>query len=164
MEIYVNLVRGCIVFKVYYRCRYQTLWIPLSLFLCTSLYSPRCSYTEGTCTLQLFEISPTLITLERCWCDGKVWGEGRHSIILLNPSLLVFFLCFLFTATPWQTEALKLVVKTEPAAASLPIGTAMPDSRHICNINHSSQQRRILNPLNEDRDQTPILTETTLGP
>ena len=31
--------------------------------------------------------------------------------------------------------------------------TAMQDPSHICNLHHSSQKRRILNPLSEARDQ-----------
>ena len=32
--------------------------------------------------------------------------------------------------------------------------TAMPDPSHVCNLHHSSQHRRILNPLSEARDRT----------
>ena len=33
----------------------------------------------------------------------------------------------------------------------------MPDPSHICDLHHSSQQRQILNPLSEARDQTRSL-------
>ena len=42
--------------------------------------------------------------------------------------------------------------------------TAALDPSLICDLCHSLQQHWILNPLNETRDQTHILTETTLGP
>ena len=32
--------------------------------------------------------------------------------------------------------------------------TAMPDPSHVCDLHHSSWQRRIPNPLREARDQT----------
>ena len=39
--------------------------------------------------------------------------------------------------------------------------TATPDPRHTCDLHHSSQQRRILNPLSEARDQTHILMDNS---
>ena len=38
--------------------------------------------------------------------------------------------------------------------------TAMSDLSLICNLHHSSQQRQILNPLSEARDQTHVLKDT----
>ena len=35
--------------------------------------------------------------------------------------------------------------------------TATPDLSHICDLHHSSRQRRILNPLSESRDRISIL-------
>ena len=37
------------------------------------------------------------------------------------------------------------------------LATAMRDPSRVCNLHHSSGQRRILNPLSEARDQTCIL-------
>ena len=37
----------------------------------------------------------------------------------------------------------------------------MPDPSLVCNLHCSSQQRRILNPLNEARDQTRVLMDTS---
>ena len=37
---------------------------------------------------------------------------------------------------------------------------ATPDLSHICDLCCSLQQRQILNPLNEPRDQSCILTDT----
>ena len=39
--------------------------------------------------------------------------------------------------------------------------TATPDPSRVCNLHHSSQQRWILNPLLEARDQTHILMDTS---
>ena len=38
--------------------------------------------------------------------------------------------------------------------------TAMPDLSCVCDLHHSSQQRQILNPLREVRDQTCVLMGT----
>ena len=45
-----------------------------------------------------------------------------------------------------------------PAYAS---AMAMPDLSHVCDLHHSSQQRQILNPLSEAKDQTCILMDTS---
>ena len=37
----------------------------------------------------------------------------------------------------------------------------MPDLSCICDLHHSSQQHRILNPLSKARDQTYILMDTS---
>ena len=65
--------------------------------------------------------------------------------------LFFFFLCLL---GPHQRhmEVPRLGVESElqpPAYA-----TAMPDLSLICDPHHSSQQRRILNPLSKARDRT----------
>ena len=55
-------------------------------------------------------------------------------------------------------EVPRLGVKSE---LQLPVYTsaiATPDLSCICDLHHSSQE---LNPLNEARDQTPVLTDTS---
>ena len=37
---------------------------------------------------------------------------------------------------------------------------AMPDPSHVCNLNHSSRQHGILNPLSKAGDRTSILMDT----
>ena len=39
--------------------------------------------------------------------------------------------------------------------------TATPDPSHVCNLHHSSQQRRILNSLGKVRGQAQILMDTS---
>ena len=39
--------------------------------------------------------------------------------------------------------------------------TATPDTSHVCDLHHSSQQRWILNPLSKARDGTRILMTTS---
>ena len=45
------------------------------------------------------------------------------------------------------------------AAASLCTATAMSDPTFVCDLHHSSQPRRILNPLSEARDRTCLLRD-----
>ena len=53
--------------------------------------------------------------------------------------------------------------KTESELQRLAYTTAraMPDSSRICDLHHNSQQRRILNPLSEARNQTCVLLGTS---
>jgi len=47
---------------------------------------------------------------------------------------------------------------TAPAYATT---TAMPDLSRVCDLHHSSQQPRILNPLSEARDRICVLMDTS---
>ena len=64
-----------------------------------------------------------------------------------------FFLPFLgplpqYMEDPWSRVELEL----KPLAYAR--ATATQDLSRVCNLHHSSRQRRILNPLNKARDQT----------
>ena len=77
--------------------------------------------------------------------------------------VFVFLLfCLVFLGThPWHMEIPRLGVESElhlPFYAKAP---AMPDPSHICNLQHSSQQYQIINPLSEARDRTHILMNTS---
>ena len=59
-------------------------------------------------------------------------------------------------------EVPRLGVQSElSVATAYTIATATWDPSHICNLHHSSRPRRILNPLNEARDQTLILMDSS---
>ena len=47
-----------------------------------------------------------------------------------------------------------LGVESELQLPAYTTATATPDPSHICDLHHSSQQRRILNLLSEARDRT----------
>ena len=51
-------------------------------------------------------------------------------------------------------EVPRLGVKSELQLPAYATATATRDPSHICDLHHSSQQRQILNPLSEARDQT----------
>ena len=71
--------------------------------------------------------------------------------------LLIFVFCPLFfflRAAPWHMEVPRLGVESELLLPAYTTATTTPDPRHVCDLHHSSQQRWILNPLSEARDQT----------
>ena len=54
----------------------------------------------------------------------------------------------------------QLGVESELQLPAYTTATAMWDPSHVCNLHHSSQQRRILNPLSKARDQIHIPLDT----
>ena len=76
----------------------------------------------------------------------------------------MYFILFLFLQLHLQhMEVASLGVKLELQLLAYTTATATPDLSHICDLHHSSWQRRILNPLSEARDQTRIFTDTMWG-
>ena len=51
-------------------------------------------------------------------------------------------------------EVPRLGVESELQLPAYATGTATPDLSCVCDLHHISRQRRILNPLSEDRDRT----------
>ena len=54
-------------------------------------------------------------------------------------------------------EVPRLGIESELQLPAYTTATAMPDQSHVCGLNHSSQQRRILNSLSKTRDGTRSL-------
>ena len=77
--------------------------------------------------------------------ENENTSSKRYSI---HSSIFIF----LFRATPAVDEVPRLRVKSELQLPAYTTATAMPDPSHICDLRHSSRQRRILNPLSEARD------------
>ena len=73
--------------------------------------------------------------------------------------LFIYLFCFL-GPNLWHMEVPRLGVESEllPAYAKV---TATPDPSHVCNLHHSSQQCKILNPLRRAKDWTHILMDTS---
>ena len=55
----------------------------------------------------------------------------------------------------------RLGVEAELQLPAYDTVTATPDPSCVCNLYHSSQQRRVLNPLSKARDRTQILMDTS---
>ena len=81
-------------------------------------------------------------------------SEGKTFIYLFN-------FC-LFRAAPMQhMEVFRLGVKPELLLPVYTTATAAPDPSHTCDLQHSSQQHWIANPLSKTRDWTFILMDTS---
>ena len=72
-----------------------------------------------------------------------------------------FFFSFAFLGLDLRhMEVPRLGVKSELQLPAYTTATATPDPSPVCDLPHSSGQRRILNSLSEARDQTRVLTDT----
>ena len=80
--------------------------------------------------------------------------------ILIN--LLIYF-CFKGPYL-WHMEVPRVGVESELQPPAYTTTIAMQNPSCICDLHHSSQQRQILNPLSEARDQTRILMDTSWVP
>ena len=76
--------------------------------------------------------------------------------------MVIFF--FFLMAAPVAYGSFWAMGHIRAAAEAYVTAAATLDPSCPCNLCRSFQQRRILNPLSEARDQTCTLTETTLGP
>ena len=64
----------------------------------------------------------------------------------------------------WHLEVPRLGGQSELQLPAYDTATAVWDLSRICNLYHSSWQRRILNRLSEARDRTRILMDTSWVP
>ena len=77
----------------------------------------------------------------------------------------LFSFCFLrWYRFLGHMEVPRLGVKSELQLPAYTTATAKPEPSCICDLHHSSQQCRILNPLNEARDRTFVLMDTSQIP
>ena len=58
-------------------------------------------------------------------------------------------------------EVPRLGVKLELQPLAYTTVTATRDLSYVCNLQHSSGQRQILNPLSEAKDRTRVLADTS---
>ena len=94
-----------------------------------------------------------------CMAPISAFVFTRPPLLPVSPLLFLIFLFF-----PQHVEVPRLGVKSELQLPAYTAATAMWDPSCICDLQHSSRQRRILNPRSEARDQTHILTDTMSGP
>ena len=100
----------------------------------------------------------------------QILCSQKHSQNMSSPLKItpLHFFCFSFSffffflgPHPWHMEVPRLGVKSELQLLAYAPATAMPDLSPVFNLHRSSQQRRILNPLSEVRDQTRVLLDTS---
>ena len=68
---------------------------------------------------------------------------------------------FFFRATPAAYGGSQAGGQLELQLPACTTATAMWDPSRICDLHHSSWQRRILNPLSKARDRTRVLVDTS---
>ena len=83
-----------------------------------------------------------------------------HNVIKVG-FFVFYFLIFCFLGLcPWHMEVPRLGVESKLQLLAYTTATAATwDSGHVCNLQHSSWQRQILNPLSKARDQTHIVMD-----
>ena len=72
----------------------------------------------------------------------------------LLPHIHYIYVCVFLGLHPRHVEVPRLAVELELQPPTTAIATATWDLSHVCDLHHSSQQRRILHPLSEARDPT----------
>jgi len=82
--------------------------------------------------------------------------DTRYYLLKLTYIFFFFFLVFLGPHL-WHMEVPRLGVESELQLLAYTTATAMQDPSRICNLNHSSQQCQIFNPLSKAMDQTRVL-------
>ena len=65
-----------------------------------------------------------------------------------------FLFCLFLESHLWPKEVPRLGVESELQLPACTRATATWDPSHVCDLPHSSQQCRILNPLSESSDRT----------
>ena len=86
----------------------------------------------------------------------KYKSSSLFSFLLISSDLklIPFFLFFFLGLHSWHMEVPRLGVESELLLLAYARTIAMWDLSHVCDLHHSLQQCRILNPLNEARDRT----------
>ena len=101
--------------------------------------------------------SPLVLTLNNQQQTGiKIFLFGQFNFFS-------FFLSFFFLGPPLRhMEVPRLGVSSELQLPAYATATATLDPSHICDLHHSSRQRRSLNPLSKTRDRTRNLMVPSL--
>ena len=76
----------------------------------------------------------------------------KKKTVSWKPKILLIFSFFFLRLHLRHMEVPRLGVELELLLPAYTTATATWDLSHICNLHHSSQQHRILNPLSRARD------------
>ena len=106
----------------------------------------------------LGRLNTSIDTLDHCKGSAKDTGKCRW--LVSNVHSFFFFFCF-FRATPAAYGSSQARGQIRATAATCATATATQDLGHICDLYHSPQQHRILNPLSKSRDRTGILMDAS---
>ena len=131
-----------------------SLLLPVALFLVHSWVVRHCICVPHRLHPSIcwwtFRLLPCLGSCELCHehTGACVFWGGFGFLPFLGP-------------LPWNMEVPRLGVKSELELLAYTTATAMQDPSCVCDLYHSSWQRRTLNPLSEARDWTCILMVTS---
>ena len=87
--------------------------------------------------------------------------KSPRSRQLLQIYFIFFFFSFFLGLHLWHMEVPSLEVELELQLPAYATATAMWDLSHVCDLQHSSGQRRILNPLSKASDGTHVLMDAS---
>ena len=79
----------------------------------------------------------------------------------LKTLFYIFCVCLFLGLHAWHMEIPRLGIELELQPPAYTTATATRDPSRVCDLHHSSRQRRILNPLTEARDRTCVLMDTS---
>ena len=96
-------------------------------------------------------------TWELLHAEGRVQKKKK---VYPGVFLFYFFVFCLCRAAPVAYGGFQAEVKSELQLPAFATATATQDPSQVCDLNHSSWQRWILNPLSKARDLTHILMDT----
>ena len=101
------------------------------------------------------------LALAQSNCLRDITGSAKVSVQCRESEEQVLFLLFLWGgSTPQHMEVLRLGVELELQLPAYTTASAKGDPSHSCNLQHSSQQHWIVDPLSGARDKTRILMDT----
>ena len=93
-------------------------------------------------------------------CCSDILGSGIDRGCPILCVCVCVCVCFVVLGPqPQHMEVPRLRVKPELELLAYVTATATQDPSRICDLQHSSWQHRILNPLSKARDQTLILMD-----
>ena len=102
---------------------------------------------------------PAILPLPTCQvCGPQFENYGEETI--KNTFFSFFFFVFLGPHLQ-HIEVPSLGAESELQPLAYTTATAVPDPSHVCDLHHTSWQRWILNPLNEARNRTCVLMDTS---
>ena len=93
---------------------------------------------------------------------GEISGPVLFELTEYQEGISHSFLFFCFLGPHlWHVGVPRLGAESELPLPAYTTATATPDLSHVCDLQHSSQQHWIPNPLSEAKDLTHILIDTS---
>ena len=93
--------------------------------------------------------------------EKKTKKNSKNKINQPNKNLFFFFFFFFLWSHQRHMEVPRLGVESKLQLPAYTAAIAMKNLSHVYDLHHSSQQRWILDPLIEARDQTHVLMDAS---